>query len=136
MFHARLLHVVFGALAGEAHVFRDFTGSSARTGILRDVSFCCGSRYSTSFASLSRSLPLAVRARTVSFSGPTSTVAFEFASRLTYHAGWAAAPLADAITTKTSPDFRYPTTAVRGSPVRAPVVVSSSSWRPAMRPLS
>src|SRR5256886_8310299 len=102
MFHARLLHVVFGALAGEAHVFRDFTGSSARTGILRDVSFCCGSRYSTSFASLSRSLPLSVRARTFSFSGPTSIVAVGFASRLTYHAGSVAAPLADVITTKMS----------------------------------
>src|SRR5439155_2486767 len=124
----RLLHMVLGALTGEGRRFYDFARSSATTGILRAVSFCCGSRYSTSFASLSRSLPLAVRARTVSFSGPTSTVAFEFASRLTYHAGWAAAPLADAITTKTSPDFRYPTTAVRGTPVRAPGVVSGSSW--------
>src|SRR4029077_997382 len=101
----RLFYVVLGTLARERALY-DFTFSSATTGIVRDVSFCCGSRYSTTFTSFSRSLPLTVRARTLSLSGPTSIVAFGFASRLTYQAGFAAAPLSDAITTKMLPDLR------------------------------
>src|SRR5438093_421247 len=75
-------------------------------------------------------------ARARNCSSPASTVTSGLATRLWYQPGCFGAPALAAMTTRRSPATVYPSGVVRGRPLLAPVVVSSSRRELASRPPS
>src|SRR5258705_7527179 len=115
-------------------------GVSATTGMVRDVmrSYSANPGYRSACSAYlsSRSAPCRSVACASTMSSPISMRTSGLAFRFQYQAGFSSAPALEANTRYRSPSARYIMMLVRGFPLRAPTVCSSTIGAPSNGPLT